>query len=162
MLRSLALLLIAAPVFAGAAIPVTQEMQACPVLMTGYRHTVSWYQGKNRVKIEATQACGARYGHPLELQNVKLTIESNQTVIARFFSSTGTLSPREGRLIMGQAARLNGPSAAFTNLLIDFKTGEARAPSGFYLRLKKSEPLGYSAAGRVASKPQNSETTDAR
>ena len=111
----------------------------CRVKIKGYHHATVWEDARVRILVEAGSACGTKPGGLLELENVKLTIESGSEKIARLHSHTGLISQNQGKFVMGETFGPIEPGSRIplvSTLLVDFKTHSIRSPQGIYLDLK--------------------------
>lgn len=119
--------------------PTTGLIKKCHVFIQGYAHITTWYDENSKIRIKAQSACASRWGRPLDLKNVSLSIIKNGQVIAQLDSPTGTVDQRQRRFLLGQSFGPveNTPITNLNALVIDMKTGTIRS-DGLYFELLSS------------------------
>lgn len=108
--------------------PISEEsLQECSGSFSDFRQSVSWYQGRNRILIEAKQACGSRIGN-LALQDVTVTILAGNKELSKISAADAILSNRKHQLLItagiaAGATHCIQPGAIMT---VNLATGELR------------------------------------
>jgi hypothetical protein len=126
--------------------PLTISQIDCPSEFQNFRNAVTWYDGKNRVAIEAQSGCGDKLGNSYELHEVNLLLSIGGTT-TRLHAALGTYVPRSGRILLEDARSLPGTPCLGdpTVLSLDLRTGELRMP-GARLELSTAQALACRSA----------------
>jgi len=117
------------------------SFQDCPGSFSEFQHSVSWYKGSNRVRIQAAEACGSKQGI-LKLRDVLVTVSSGSKTLTEVTAKEAIFSKKLNQLLITSAVTRPGPhpycltpSSIFT---IDLLSGELRS-SGMRVVLNSFE-----------------------
>lgn len=125
----------------GAISPSEYISKECRVQIKGYHHAAIWEDARVRILVEAASACGNLPGGLLELENVRLTVESDSESITHLQSSSAMISQSQGKFVMVASYGPVEPSGRIplvATLLVDFNTHSIRSPQGIYMDLKRA------------------------
>jgi hypothetical protein len=107
-----------------------------------YTHAVVWNGAGSRLRIEAAQGCASRPDAPVELQDVRVTLETPGAAPVVMTAPWGMVTPRMDRFLLG-AHYGPLPKSRLSNaypVTFELKRGIVRSPGGVYLDLKSSRP----------------------
>ena len=110
---------------------VSDREPVCHVRFEKFRKSVSWYNGQNRLLIEADSACEHKLGNLLELENVTLTLFSKDTLLAKIRTPDASYSIKNDELLIGKNEDvLKAHSCLKSSELLDIRLrlGELRTP----------------------------------
>jgi hypothetical protein len=128
--------------FSGEAPMQSVSEMRCPNKIGDFKNSVAWYSGHNRVTVEATEACGTKFGESYELTNVTLDVRSGDRVVTHVHADSGTFFPKSHEVLVGKTDQSNSKAcvAGFDVMTIDLVSGELRTP-GFRTFLNTSEAI---------------------